>query len=862
MDRAADDTGPGASARRPDAVSEERAAERRYRVAVRELCEFAAKTGDLDHRFTPSPSAQEGIAGHKIVAARRASSRRSEVRVAGEYKQLSVRGRADGFTESEGLLEEVKTYRGQLDRVPANHRALHWAQAKVYGALLCAQLGLAELRVSLVYFEISRQEETSLEELCSAAALQQFFESLCESFLAWGLQELAQRQRRDAALAALRFPYDTYRPGQRNLAENAFRAARLRRCLVAQAPTGIGKTVATLFPLLKACATEGLDKIFFLTAKGSGHRLAWEAVAALRRADPGLPLRVIELVSREKSCEHPDKACHGESCPLARGFYDRLPGARQAAVDAGAELDREAIGNVARQHRVCPYYLTQELVRWSDVVIADYNYVFDSTAALHLLTLANGWKVAHLVDEAHNLVDRARAMYSGELCGSKLRSIRRGAPSALKGQLGRLVRAWAAVCKGQTAPYVTIDAVPERLVSCLAEFTAAVGDLQAATPAELDAELLRFYLDALHFRRLAESFAAHSMFDATLVPATGGRGARLATLCLRNVVPASFLRPRYAAAAATVMFSATLAPQHFYADMLGLPQDAAWLEVQAPFHASQLAVRVVHSISTRFADRNTSLQPVAHLMAAQYARQPGNYLAFFSSFDYLERAAEAFASMYPLVPQWTQWRGQRELERAAFLDRFKVDGRGVGFAVLGGAFGEGIDLPGTRLIGAFIATLGLPQVNPVNEAIRRRMQETFGSGYDYAYLYPGLRKVVQAAGRVIRTPDDRGVVYLIDDRFRRPEVRELLPSWWQQGDDATGFHKGFRPVGPGRVMRSRGTAPKCAEPGSCLPDAAADRAAFQTRGSPKAACTQLLCNADSTRRGGRLPAKRRRIAEA
>jgi DNA excision repair protein ERCC-2 len=749
-----------------------------YRVAVRELCEFAAKRGDLDHRFTPSPTAQHGIAGHKIVAARRGATRRSEVLVAGEFKQLSVRGRADGFNEAEGLLEEVKTYRGDLARMPANHRNLHWAQAKVYGALLCAQLGRTELRVSLVYFEISSQEETSLVELCSASELRQFFESLCESFLAWGVQEFAHRQHRNVALAALRFPHDAYRPGQRPLAENVFRAARLGRCLMAQAPTGIGKTVATIFPLLKACATEGLDKIFYLTAKGSGHRLASEAVEVLRRTHPGLPLRVVELVSREKSCEHPDKACHGESCPLARGFYDRLPGAREAAVIGGADLDRDTIRNVARQHRVCPYYLTQELVRWSDVVIADYNYFFDTTAALHLLTVANEWKVALLVDEAHNLVDRARAMYSAELSESRLRSVRRGAPPAFKRQLDRLRHAWAAISKGQTAPYVTIDAVPERLVSCLAEFTAAVTDLQVEAPAELDAELLRFYFDALHFQRLADSFAAHSMLDATLEPEPGVRGARLSTLCIRNVVPAAFLRPRYAAAAATVMFSATLAPQHFYADMLGLPENAAWLEVEAPFHSSQLAVRVVQSISTRFADRKGSIEPIARLMATQYEQQPGNYLAFFSSFDYLESAAKAFASMYPLVPQWTQCRGQRELERAAFLDRFEIGGRGVGFAVLGGSFGEGIDLPGTRLIGAFIATLGLPQVNPVNEAFKQRMQKTFGSGYDYAYLYPGLRKVVQAAGRVIRTSEDRGVVYLIDDRFLRPEVQELLPSWW------------------------------------------------------------------------------------
>ena len=746
---------------------------------MRELCEFAAKRGDLDHRFTPSPSAQDGIAGHKIVAGRRGSTRRSEVAVSGQYKELFVRGRADGFDAQAGLLEEVKTYRGALERMPANHRALHWAQAKVYGALLCAQLRLPELDISLVYFEIKSQEETILVERCSAAALNGFFEQLCESFLGWAIQEMAHRARRNESLAALRFPHDTYRPGQRKLAENAFRAARLRRCLVAQAPTGIGKTMATIFPLLKACATEGLDKTFFLSAKGSGQRLATDAIDTLRATSPGLPLRVIELVSRDKSCEHPDKACHGESCPLARGFYDRLADARAEAVTSAAGLSRTAIRDVARKHEVCPYYLTQELIRWADVVVADYNYMFDGTALLHLLTLANEWKVALLVDEAHNLVERARSMYTAELSEADLRAVRRTAPPALKRPLGRLARCWASISKAQSAPYAVLEAVPEQLTSALTEVAAAVNELLAESPAEVDAQLLRFHFDALQFQRLAESYApVHSLCDASLESPSSARAVKSTRLCIRNVVPATFLRPRYAAAAATVMFSATLAPQRFYADMLGLPDDTAWLDVEAPFHASQLTVRVVKSISTRFADREASVEPIARLMAAQYEQQPGNYLAFFSSFDYLERAATAFAGTYPHIPQWIQARRQLETERARFLGRFSADGRGIGFAVLGGSFAEGIDLPGSRLIGAFIATLGLPQSNPINDAMRSRLEAAFGSGYDYAYLYPGVRKVVQAAGRVIRTPEDKGVVYLIDDRFSRPAVRALLPQWW------------------------------------------------------------------------------------
>jgi DNA excision repair protein ERCC-2 len=752
---------------------------RTYRLAVRELCEFAAKRGDLDHRFTPSPSAQEGITGHKIVAGRRGSTRRSEVVVSGQYKELLVRGRADGFDENAGLLEEVKTYRGELERMPANHRSLHWAQAKVYGALLCAQLELPELNISLVYFEVTSQAETVLVERCSAAALNGFFEQLCESFLTWANLEMAHRARRNEALAALRFPHDAYRLGQRKLAENAFRAARLRRCLVAQAPTGIGKTVATIFPLLKACSTEGLDKIFFLSAKGSGQRLATEAIDTLRAASSGLPLRVIELVSRERSCEHPDKACHGESCPLARGFYDRLPGARQEAIASASGLSRGTVRDVARNHEVCPYYLTQELVRWADVVVADYNYMFDSTAALHLLTLANEWKVALLVDEAHNLVDRARSMYTAELSQAELRAVRRTAPPPLKRPLGRLARCWAAITKAQSAPYVVMEEVPEQVTSALNEVVGALSELLAESPAEVNAQLLRFYFDALQFQRLAGSYASvHSLFDSSLEAQCSARSARSARLCIRNVVPATFLRARYAAAATTVMFSATLTPQHFYADMLGLPADTAWLDIEAPFEASQLRVHVVNSISTRFSDRDASIEPIARLMAAQYEQAPGNYLAFFSSFDYLERAAAAFAATYPGIPHWTQARRQLESERAGFLDRFSVDGRGIGFAVLGGSFAEGIDLPGSRLVGAFIATLGLPQTNPINDAMRARLEVAFGSGYDYAYLYPGMRKVVQAAGRVIRTPEDRGVVYLIDDRFSRPAVRALLPGWW------------------------------------------------------------------------------------
>jgi DNA excision repair protein ERCC-2 len=393
------------------------------------------------------------------------------------------------------------------------------------------------------------------------------------------------------------------------------------------------------------------------------------------------------------------------------------------------------------------------------------------------MTVAFEWRVGVLVDEAHNLLERARRMYTAELAPAELRAVRRGVPPALKKPLARLQRSWKELQADQQQPYAIRAEIPDAFVTALQQAIGAIADHLAESPAEADGPLQQFYFRLLAFSRLAESFGDHSLFDVTLTSRSGGH-APDAALHIRNLIPAPFLAPRFGAARSVALFSATLSPRSFYRDTLGLPDTSAWVDVASPFEPVQLSVRIVRNISTRFAHRQQSADPIASLMAAQYKARPGNYLAFFSSFDYLQMVWLAFRAAAPEIGAWAQSRGMAEAERTGFLARFQAGGAGIGFAVLGGSFSEGIDLPGDRLVGAFIATLGLPQVNAVNEAMMARMESAFGAGYDYTYLYPGLQKVVQAAGRVIRTRDDTGSLTLIDDRFARPAVRQLLPPWW------------------------------------------------------------------------------------
>ncbi|MEO6280510.1 ATP-dependent DNA helicase [Roseateles sp.] len=763
-----------------------------YTVSVRSLCEFTAKRGSLDRRFTPSATALEGQAGQLAVLARRSPGYENELPLEGQCGNLRVRGRADGYEADVNRLEEIKTIRGPVELIPENRRALHWAQLETYGALIAADRGLAELELALVYVDADTQNETVLREKATAAALQAAFEARCAQFEAWAAQEAAHRAARDADLSLLPFPLRELRPGQRLLAEAVYRVAANGRHLLAQAPTGIGKTLGTLYPLLRAMPGQQIDKIGYMTCKGTGRLTALEALHALREAAPTKALRVLTLVAKEQACEHPTKACHGDACPLAHGFYDKLPAARAEAVQAGW-LDAPTQRRIALKHDVCPYFLGQELLRWADVVVGDVHHAFDPHGQLYGLAQAQGWKLALLVDEAHNLIDRTRDMYSTSLSLERVREALANAPVSLRAPLRGLAKELATLGHAQAADYQPLPTVPEALGEALQRVNVALGEYVQNHPLEVG-PMLEFYFECLSLQRLLDRLDTHSLCDlqrsAATRPAPGVPGnlsllqdeaeddGRDVLLSVRCIVPGHFLKERFEGCHSVTLFSATLGPPDYPRHLLGLPDDTAWIDVPAPFPPEHLTVQVAN-LSTRWEHRDASLNALVEVLATQYGQHPGNYLAFFSSFDYLDKAAARLALRHPQVPQWSQARAMGDAARRGFLERFVQDGRGIGFAVLGGAFAEGVDLPGTRLIGAFIATLGLPPVSPLQEQVRERLDTMFGADHGYADLVPGLQKVVQAAGRVLRSVDDRGWVWLLDQRFRRTEVRALLPAWWQ-----------------------------------------------------------------------------------
>jgi len=779
-----------------------------HTVSVRDLVEFVLQQGDLggEREFVGSDRALAGIRGHQKIQRSRPTGYLTELpvehRVEVEEFTLLIRGRIDGLliTSERILLEEIKTVSGTWD-----HEAdpLHWAQAKFYGFMHAREKALKELVIQLVYLELPAGKVTEFRQTFSFAELSDFFAATAAEYIAWLRERHHWCLARNASIAALAFPFPEYRPGQRELAVAAYRVLANGGRLFLAAPTGIGKTISTLFPAVKALGEGKLERIFYLTARTVGRAIAEKALVDLRRA--GLKLRAVTLTAKEKVCVREGHPCDPLTCPLARGYYDRVKPAMREALEQ-EEISRSVLEAVGQKHQVCPFELSLDVSVWVDAVICDYNYVFDPQVYLRRHFAEEGGAYGFLVDEAHNLVDRARDMFSADLEGRELldvkRAIKKAAPRCSKAlaQLHTAMRQLSNATEPHeetietSDPTFELNLFPGKAatirevdsgVSTSLEFPDSLiepleGALDEAErwlvknhPAEFREALLALYFRLHSFRRTAEVYDERFV---TIVESDLATKVRL--FCLD---PSLLLRKALARGKAGIFFSATLTPTDYYRTLLGgAPADPV-LQLASPFPPENLAVLIHDRIQTHFKRRAESIGDVVAAIGSLVQGRRGNYLVYFPSYQYLNDVLREFQVSHPTVPVLVQRPSMTEPERDAFLAAFSVEHGDtfVGFAVLGGIFGEGIDLVGERLIGAVIVGVGLPQLCVERDLIREFFQHQNAAGFEYAYTFPGMNRVLQAIGRVIRSENDHGVVLLIDARFSEVRYRRLFPSWWK-----------------------------------------------------------------------------------
>ncbi len=747
---------------------------RAHAVNVRTLAETYYEGGDLFSDFNRVERMQEGLKAHVATQAEYPPEYRAEVPVRLECVvsgvKLIVQGRADGLILSDGActVEEIKTTRMNPTSINADDYPVHWAQAQIYAHILCETEDIQVATVRLLYVNLSGAR--------SAFTRAYTRERLRELFYMYATVYALRLAQADdwkgvslPSMRALDFPFDAYRAGQREMAARAYLAIRDKRKIIIEAPTGIGKTAAALFPALKALGEEKIETIFFLTARTTGRKAAEDALALMRSR--GLSARSVTISAKKKLCPMDEVRCNPEICPYARGYFDR----QQRAIEESwreQSLKSERIEEIAAKYGLCPFELSLTLAETAEVVICDYNYVFDPMVRLRRFFDRRG-SYALLIDEAHNLETRARDMYSAEMRADEI--------SALRREVGRIDGKDCELYKALTKLYRALDKaeapelrceLPLKLLDAAKEFSDVAKDF-FARDCQYHSRFMELYFNVLTFIRASGEFDDKT--HKTMITPEGKRSnVKLWCWNPTDMIAAGMKRMQ-----GVILFSATLTPITHYARMLSLDLDKGdqALTLKSPFPQENLFTARVN-VSTRYRSREDTALTVAKAIHDLAVSKTGNYLACFPSHAYLNRIADIFKAAYHDVRVHVQTRDMSESERTEYISEF-TEARNesmVAFVAMGGVFSEGIDLPGDRLIGAAIVGVGLPQLCFEREALKALYDEESENGYATAYVYPGIGKCLQAAGRVIRTENDRGAVLFIDDRYYQKEYARLLPK--------------------------------------------------------------------------------------
>ena len=762
------------------------------RISVRNLVEFILRSGDIDNRIAGMDKDAMLMGGkiHRKIQRQMGAGYHAEVSLKHEILCrgfiLSVEGRADGIMETaDGIVvDEIKGIYKELEflKEPV---PVHLAQAMCYAYIYANQQGLSDIGVQMTYCNLETEEIKRFQNVYPYEELERWFLELAGRYEKWARYQISWRKKRNASIKKIEFPFP-YREGQRDLTVSVYRTILRKKKLFIQAPTGVGKTMATVFPAVKAMGEELGEKIFYLTARTITRTVAWQAFDTLK--EQALRMKVLVLTAKEKICFCEEADCNPEKCPYAKGHYDRVNDAVYELLTASDEMSREILEEHARKWKVCPFEMSLDVSTWVDAVICDYNYVFDPNAHLkRFFGESVKGDYLFLIDEAHNLVDRGREMYSASVCKEEVLKVKR----LVKMSDPKLVRRLEECNKQMLAlkreceEYQILNSVGHIYLKLIALMGELEQYLEECTDPEVRKEVLDFYFQVRMFvniyERVDENYLIYSELD--------GKGHFWIRLFCVN--PSACLQEFLEKGNSAVFFSATLLPIHYYKNLLSTSKEDYAVYARSPFDVRRRLLLVGNDVSSKYTSRGEEMyRRYARYLLCMVRAKAGNYMAFFPSYRFMEEVYEAFeillaeqriAGQLEEIDYILQSQYMSEEAREIFLENFEEEREGslIGFCVMGGIFSEGIDLSRDRLIGAAIVGTGLPQVCRERELLKDYFQKQGIRGFDYAYLYPGMNKVLQSAGRVIRTDRDCGVILLLDERFRDYRYQEIFPREWK-----------------------------------------------------------------------------------
>lgn len=756
------------------------------RISVRSLVEFILREGDIDNRVSGSMEKDAMLLGGKIhrkIQSRMGTNYTAEVPLKIQMPcdgfVLQIEGRADGVLKDDGkvLIDEIKGILRSLEHLEAPV-PVHLAQAKCYAYIYAVQNSLKCIDVQMTYCQMETEEIRRFCQEFEFQELQTWFQDLVTQYEKWAKFEIEWRNVRNDSIRQIEFPFP-YREGQRDLVVSVYRTILRKKKLFIQAPTGVGKTMATVFPAVRAVG-EGLgEKIFYLTAKTITRTVAEQAFSLLK--EKGLLYKTITLTAKEKICFCEEAECNPDACPYAKGHFDRVNDAVFDLITHSGDWSREVLEEQAKKHMVCPFEMSLDVSNWADAVICDYNYAFDPQAHLKRFFSESGkGEYLFLIDEAHNLVERGREMYSASLYKEDLLEVRK----LVKAEDPKLAKGLSECnqqfleLKRECEHYQILKSVSHIALKLMNVLSKLEDYLEECKDAEKKKRVLDFYFAVRSFLNI------HDIMDENYVIFSEMMEDGRFQIKLFCVNPAVNLQNYLEQGNSTIFFSATLLPVHYYKKLLSVEKDDYAVYAHSSFPQENKFLFIGTDVSTRYTRRGESTyQRFARYIAVMAEQKKGNYMAFFPSYRFLEEVHTCFLECVDHeVDSICQVSYMDEEQREEFLEEFEQEREKslVAFCVMGGIFSEGIDLTDDKLIGAVIAGTGLPQVCIEREILKQYFNAADMDGFDYAYLYPGMNKVLQSAGRVIRTESDRGVILLLDDRFRAMRYREVFPREWQQ----------------------------------------------------------------------------------